>query len=87
MPRPLFLGSPSAQIGSNSQQGALYEFVKPAHGWKNTSQYTAKFTASDGIVGAEFGYCVAASRTTFVAGAILQTVGSTAQGTAYVFGP
>jgi len=83
----IFLGSPAAKIGSNSQQGAVYQFVKPASGWKTTSRYTKKFTASDGVAGAEFGFCVAASRNTFVAGAILQTVGSTAQGTAYVFGP
>jgi hypothetical protein len=83
----IFLGSPAAKIGSNSQQGAVYQFVKPASGWKTTSRYTKKFTASDGVAGAEFGFCVAARRNTFVAGAILQTVGSTAQGTAYVFGP
>lgn len=83
----ILLGSPAAQIGSNSQQGAVYKFVKPASGWKTTSRYTAKFTASDGIAGAEFGFCVAASSNSFAAGAILQTVGSTAQGTAYVFGP
>lgn len=40
-------GAYQATIGSNSQQGAEYVFVKPSTGWKNMTQ-TAKLTASDG---------------------------------------
>jgi hypothetical protein len=84
----IFLGAPDAQIGANAQQGAVYEFVKPASGWKTTSQYTAKFVASDGSAGAEFGFCIATTDDIFATGAFLQTVGSNAsQGEAYVFGP
>jgi len=84
----IFLGAPDAQIGSNAQQGAVYEFVKPASGWKTTSQYTAKFVASDGSAGAEFGLSIAATADIFATGAFLQTVGANAsQGEAYVFGP
>jgi hypothetical protein len=40
-------GAYQATIGSNSQQGAEYVFVKPSAGWKDMTQ-TAKLTASDG---------------------------------------
>ncbi len=75
-------GAPNATIGSNSQQGAAYVFVKPRGGWANMTQ-TAKLTASDGVSEDQLGYSVGVSRegSTIVAGAIY----ADGQGAAYVF--
>jgi hypothetical protein len=41
------IGAPWDGVGSNSQQGSVYAFVKPGGGWSNMTE-TAKLTASDG---------------------------------------
>ena len=61
-------------------------FVRPAAGWANGTE-TAKLTASDGRSQETFGFSVAASGDTLVAGAPNATVaGTPSQGAAYVFG-
>ncbi|MDD5559066.1 choice-of-anchor tandem repeat GloVer-containing protein [Candidatus Methylomirabilis sp.] len=80
------VGAYGDNIGSNSNQGAAYVFVKPGSGWATTSTFTAKLTASDGAAGDEFGWSVAISGDTVVVGADTDTIGSnTYQGSAYVF--
>jgi len=77
-------GAAAATVGFN-QPGAAYVFVEPAGGWVNMTQ-TAELTSSDGKTGDTFGYSVAISGGTIVAGARNANVGSgTAQGAAYVF--
>ncbi|MCP4373695.1 MAG: hypothetical protein GY797_37180, partial [Deltaproteobacteria bacterium] len=51
------------------ETGAAYVFVKPGSGWADMPQ-TAKLTASDGAAGDHFGYSVAVSGDTVVAGAV-----------------
>jgi Nidogen-like/FG-GAP repeat/Thrombospondin type 3 repeat len=73
-------------VGINSQQGAVYVFVKPVAGWADMTQ-TAKLTASDGAANDELGLSVAVSGNTVVAAAPGAAVGGNAgQGAAYVFG-
>jgi trimeric autotransporter adhesin len=80
-------GAPYTTVGSNSEQGAAYAFVKPATGWKNMTQ-TLKVTASDGAANDLFGYSIAVSGKTAVSGSPQATIGSNAQqGAAYVYGP
>jgi hypothetical protein len=80
-------GAPYTTVGSNSEQGAAYAFVKPATGWKNMTQ-TLKLTASDGAANDQFGYSIAVSGKTGVVGAPQAMIGSNAQqGAAYVYGP
>ena len=55
----MIAGAPYATVGSNSQQGASYVFLKPAIGWKNMSE-TSKLTSSDGKSADAFGVWVAA---------------------------
>jgi hypothetical protein len=62
------VGAPFAAVGSSSEQGAVYVFVKPANGWANMTE-TAKLTASDGRYGDFLGTSVAIDRDTVVAGA------------------
>jgi hypothetical protein len=66
----------------NSGQGAVYVFVKPAHGWANMTQQ-AELTASDGMPSDSFGFSVAASGNTVVAGSPKGITGGI--GSAYVF--
>ncbi len=78
-------GAPLVAVGGNSQQGAAYVFVEPAGGWVSATQ-TAKLTASDGAVGDHFGWSVAVSGATIVAGAECAKIGTNScQGAAYVF--
>lgn len=78
-------GSPYVAVGSNSEQGAAYVFVKPASGWTDMSQ-TATLTASDGAAESWLGYGVSINGNAIVAGAPFTTVGSnTTQGAAYTF--
>jgi FG-GAP repeat len=49
--------------------GATYVYIEPATGWTTTSAYAAQLTASDGLSGDAFGYCVSISRSTVVVGA------------------
>lgn len=43
--------------------GAAYIYVRPVSGWKTTTAYTAKLTASDGVTYDDFGYSVAVGGT------------------------
>jgi hypothetical protein len=73
------------QVGSHSEQGAAYVFVKPSAGWADMTQ-TAKLTASNGQAGDMLSLAVAvdAAADTVVAGA--PGVGDYAHpGAAYVF--
>jgi hypothetical protein len=77
--------APTATIGTNTKQGAVYVFVEPAGGWTNATD-TAKLTASDGAADDEFGSSVAVSGGTVVAGVPNAMVEATPQvGAAYVF--
>jgi FG-GAP repeat len=72
-------------VGANGNQGSAYVFVKPGGGWA-TGAETAKLTSSDGSVSDFFGFSVAVSGDTVVAGAYRDNVGATVdQGSAYVF--
>ncbi|MGO9602126.1 MAG: hypothetical protein ACLQAT_01750 [Candidatus Binataceae bacterium] len=80
-------GARHAKIGSNSQQGAAYVFVKPNSGWTSTTE-TAKLTASDGAASDLFGSSLGVSGdgSTIVAGAFNAKVGSNSgQGAVYIF--
>src|SRR5206468_890273 len=73
------------EVGSNSDQGSAYVFVRPAGGWASATE-TAKLTAADGAAGDELGFSVAVAGDTVVAGAEGDDVGSNSnQGAAYVF--
>jgi len=60
--------------------GSAYVFTKPASGWADMTQ-TAKLTAGDGTADDRFGYSVAVSGNTIVAGAY----GDDDKGSAHVF--
>lgn len=80
----IFAGSPFATINSNSAQGATYAYLKPSTGWKTTSHFNSKLTASDGASGDEFGWSVSLGAKTVLIGA----PGATSQkGAAYLFTP
>jgi hypothetical protein len=76
------VGAPGVTIGSNSYQGAIYIFVKPASGWANMTQ-TAKLAASDGQTDSLLGRGVGISGNTVVAGAPGQFTNQI--GEAYIF--
>jgi len=79
------VGARSADLGSLSDAGAAYVFVKPANGWGNMTQ-TAKLTASDKAAGDNFGYSVSTSGDVVVVGASSADPGGTIDaGAAYVF--
>jgi hypothetical protein len=80
------VGAQDATVGGNSQQGAAYIFIEPAGGWKTTSTFTAKLTASDGLAGDNFGSATAISDNTVVIGACSQSgVCNNSPGKVYVF--
>ena len=68
-------------VSGNSFQGSAYVFSRNGSTW---TQQT-KLTAADGAANDWFGYSVAVSGDTAVAGTVLDDVGSTDQGSAYVF--
>ncbi|HEX5450682.1 MAG TPA: fibronectin type III domain-containing protein [Gaiellaceae bacterium] len=70
-----------ANVGGNTDQGAVYVFAKPGGGWADATE-TAKLTASDGAAGDRLGQSVAISGDTVVAGAA-DAYGQV--GAAYVF--
>jgi hypothetical protein len=84
--KTVVVGAPWHMVGSKPEQGSVYVFVVPATGrWVNTTQ-TAELTAPDGQTGDEFGWSVAVSGHTIVAGALDHQVGTNEyQGAAYVF--
>jgi len=72
--------------GHDSGKGTAYVFLKPASGWKSTSQFKARLTASDGAAGDLLGSSVSINRDTVVAGAIQNpNPVPTGAGAAYVF--
>jgi hypothetical protein len=78
-------GADLHQVGSNSQQGAVYVFTMAHGGWADGMQ-TAELTASDGAFNDELGISVAISGDTIVAGAPLHRGASgVQQGAEYVF--
>jgi len=82
----IVVGAQSDDIGSNSNQGSAYVYVKPVGGWATTSTFTAKLTASDGSANDEFGTSAAIGGDTIVVGAQYDSVGSNNnQGSAYVY--
>ena len=84
--KTLATGAIGVTVGSNADQGAVYLYSKPANGWKTTSKFKAKLTASDGTSLAWFGNSVRVVNSTVVAGAPGQTIGGNSQqGLAYVF--
>jgi FG-GAP repeat len=78
----IVVGGPGANIGTNLEQGAIYAYVIPPGGWKNTRHAYAEATASDGASGDVMGASVAIGARTMVAGAPK----SSSPGAAYVFG-
>ena len=75
--------------GANSQnsgQGAVYQFNEPGSAWANATTPSATITASDGVIGDDFGFSMAAAGGELVVGADDASVGAnTTQGKAYVF--
>lgn len=80
--RTLVLGAPGTTVGSNSGQGAVLVYLKPTTGWKTTSKFAAKLTASDGAANDNLGVSAAVSGSTITGGATK----SGPPGEAYVFG-
>jgi hypothetical protein len=79
------VGAWGHDVGGNEHQGAAYVFVKPGGGWTTMTE-TARLTASDGEADDIFGYSVAISGDTVVAGAWNDSpTGHLAHGSAYVF--
>ena len=86
--RIIFVGAPGATVGANAGQGAAYIFTKPSTGWKTTSRFKAKLTASDGAAGDSFGFCqnslcITPDGTTVLVGANQFANGG--KGKAYIF--
>jgi hypothetical protein len=75
------VGAPSANVGPNTAQGAVYGFVKPASGWTNMTE-TFVLLASDGAAGDQLGHSVAAGNGVIASGAWAR---SSYQGAVYVF--
>lgn len=76
---------------SGNGPGAAYVFQEPKTGWKNTSVFAAKLTASNAAVGANLGTLVAINGNSVVAGAPYASAGTNSNvlcdqcGVAYVF--
>jgi hypothetical protein len=60
-------GGPSANVGSNQYEGAVYIFAQPPSGWRNMTQ-TATLTEPTGKAGDGFGTALAMSSGTLVVG-------------------
>jgi hypothetical protein len=76
----VLIGAPLDTVGSNTEQGSAYLFVRSGNAW--TEQ---KLTAADGGPSDFFGASVALSGDTAVIGAAGHDGGATDQGCAYVF--
>jgi FG-GAP repeat len=79
-------GAPQNPSG-NGGAGVAYTFVKPNGGWRTTSRFNSKLTASDALGGWEMGASVSVSGNTVVAGAPYANGIQYTTGAAYVFGP
>jgi hypothetical protein len=78
----LAVSAPFDTIGTNSGQGSAYIFVRSGATWAQQQ----KIMASDGAANDFFGFSIALSGDTLVAGAYFDTIGANGQqGSAYVF--
>ncbi|GAB4044308.1 FG-GAP repeat protein [Spirosoma litoris] len=76
------VGAYTKTLGSNSNQGAAYVFMRSGSSWTQQS----RLVASDGVNPDHFGYSVAISGDYAIVGAYTKAIGSnTNQGAAYVF--
>jgi hypothetical protein len=80
--KTIVLGAPGTTVGSNSGQGAVLVYLEPTTGWKTTSKFAAKLTASDGAANDNLGVSAAVSGSTIIGGATK----SGPPGEAHVFG-
>lgn len=80
----IVVGADEASIGGGQYQGAAYVFVEPPNGWTNMTE-TAELSASDGVTYSGFGWAVAISGDTIVAGAPWGTNGGVGPGIIYEF--
>jgi hypothetical protein len=82
------VGAPYASLDRKYESGAAYVFVKPKKGWHNAKQST-QFIAANTERWDSFGYSVAVSGSTIVAGAPYSDYtgvhNSVDRGTAYIF--
>lgn len=76
-------GAPGDVIG-NSARGAVFGYLRPLGGWKNTTKPKLSVAASDGAAGDGFGSSTALSSSIAAIGA--PGHGGSLQGAAYVFG-
>jgi hypothetical protein len=76
------VGSPRDHVGTNSDQGSAYVFIRSGTTWPQEAQ----MVASDGLANDNFGNAVALDGGTALVGASADTVGTNnAQGSAYIF--
>jgi hypothetical protein len=76
-----------APLDSNGQ-GSSYGYIEPPGGWANTTTPNLMLNPSDGAVGDNFGWSIAASGKTVIVGAPFHAVnGNTKQGAAYLLSP
>ena len=76
------IGSPSADVGANTDQGAVYAFARDAGTWSFATQVTAE----DGAAFDEFGNALSIDGDTLAVGAHAANIGPVGnQGAAYAF--
>jgi hypothetical protein len=80
----LVAGAPFDTVDGNQQAGSVYVFLKPKAGWKSTSKYTTRLTATYGEDYDILGISVAVASDMVVAGAP-QAYGLDDVGLGYVF--
>lgn len=78
----ILVGAPFAVV-NNVQTGAAYVFLRPKTGWRTTTKFAAKLTASDGNTQDAFGMSVAMNGGTAVVAAPAHPSGG--PGSIYVF--
>ncbi len=80
------VGTPLITVGTNTHEGQVYLFSKPANGWSAAHHPTGRLFPSDRTANDLFGASLAAAGNTIVVGAPGHVVGQHArQGAAYVF--
>jgi|HubBroStandDraft_6_1064221.scaffolds.fasta_scaffold153629_2 acetyltransferase-like isoleucine patch superfamily enzyme len=81
----LWASAPSATVGSNTGEGALYMFAKSSGGWMDSAQ-TSKVSVPNGEAKDAFGSSVSTTNDTLVSGAPKAKIGSHQyQGAAFLF--